>query len=221
MLNPLGMMVVLTLVFSQLFTVTKAYPAYVLAGILAWTFFARASSDSMRTMVWGGSLVRRIYVPKTLFALSATGTQLFNLVLSLVPLTAVLLVTGLRLTPAVLFLPVSLLILAAFSFGVGLLLSTIAVYFPDFAEMYDVVLPAWFYLTPIIYPLDALPPTMRALVVVLNPMYPMIEIFRQPILNGTLPPPNLIAASAVFALMSLTVGWVVFTRKLDEFAYRV
>ena len=87
MLNPLGMMIVLSIVFSQIFRITiENYPAYVLSGLIAWTFFSQASSSSIYALVWGGDLFQRIYVPRSIFAISSIGTGLINLLLSIVPI---------------------------------------------------------------------------------------------------------------------------------------
>lgn len=225
MLNPLGMMLVLTLAFSRLFSTTPAYPAYVLSGLVVWTFFSQVTTIAMTQLVWGADLLRRIYMPRTVFAVSSMGTGLVNLTLSLVPLFVVMAITGapingVPIPVAALFLPVSMLLLACFTLGVGLLLSTIAVYFPDVAEMYQIVLLAWFYLTPIIYPEEIIPEAYRMLLFNLNPMYHMVKLFRLPLYYGLVPSEERIAVAAAIALGTLIVGWVVFTRKADDFAYR-
>ena len=98
LLNPLGMMIVLTIAFSQLFRFgdTLSYPAYVLSGLLAWTFFQQTTTASMVNLVWGGGLLNRIYVPRASFAVAAVGTGLVNLILALLPLVLVMLATGVR-----------------------------------------------------------------------------------------------------------------------------
>ena len=221
MLNPLGMMLVLTIAFSQVFGTTRSYAAYLLIGLVAWNFFAQTTMAAMRQLVWGGSLIQRIYIPKTLFAISAIGTGLVNLLLSLIPLAIVMLVTGLPPQLPALFLPISILLLVAFALGVGLLLSTVAMYFPDVAEMYEVGLIAWMYLTPIIYPENAIPEAYRFWLFNLNPMYHLVKLFRLPLYYDLWPSPDRIAAAAIVALGTLAIGWIVFSRKADEFAYRV
>jgi len=221
MLNPLGMMVVLTIAFSSVFGTTRAYAAYLLIGLVTWNFFAQTTVYAMRQLVWGGALIQRIYVPKTIFAVSATGTGLVNLFLSFIPLTIVMLILGLNLTPPILFLPLAIFLLAAFTLGVGLLLSTVAVYFPDVAEMYEIVLLAWMYLTPIIYPEEVIPEVYRWWLFNLNPMYHLIKLFRLPLYYHLWPSPERVAAAAIVALVTLAIGWLVFTRQADEFAYRI
>ena len=187
MLNPLGMMIILSIVFSQLFSSVKSYPAYILSGLIAWNFFAQGTNAAMTGLVWGGTLIHRIYIPRTAFGVSAIGTALVNLVLSIFPLVLVMLITRSAIHPSIFFLPVSIILLACFSLGIGLILSTMAVYFPDVAEMYQIILLAWFYLTPIIYPEEILPVNLHWIFYV-NPMYYLVNIFRIPLLEAGFPP---------------------------------
>lgn len=223
MLNPLGMMIVLTVAFSSIFRFDTefSYAAYVLTGYLAWNFFAQTSNAAMANLVWGGSILRRIYIPRTSFALAAVGTGLVNICLSIVPLLLVMLVTGVPLTPSALFTPVAILLLAVFSLGVGLILSTIAVFFPDVSEMYQILLTAWMYLTPIIYPESVLPEQYRTLITHINPMYYLLKVFRMPLYNGQLPAPTDILLATLIAVIALALGWYVFSKKSDELAYRI
>lgn len=221
MLNPLGMMLVLTIVFSQLFRGVPAYPVYILSGLIAWTFFAQTTTMAMNQLVWGGALLSRIYIPRTAFNLSSIGTGLVNITLSLIPLAAIILITGNPLRPAALFLPIAILLLALFSLGVGLLLSTLAIYFPDVTEMYQIALLAWMYLTPIIYPPEIIPEAYRSLMLNLNPMYHFVVLFRKPLYEGLLPSAEQVAVALVIALVASVSGWLVFSNRADEFAYRV
>lgn len=221
MLNPLGMMIVLAVVFSNLFHTTRAYPVYLLSGIIAWTFMAQTTTSAMTQLTWGGVLLHRIYLPRTTFAIASVGTGLVNLVLSLVPFGLVMAFSGSPLRPAVLVLPVSILLLALFALGLGLLISSLAVYFPDVAEMYQIVLLAWMYLTPIIYPESIVPPAHRWWMLDLNPMYHLLQVFRLPLYEGSWPGLARLALAAAIALVTVAIGWTVFTRRADEFAYRI
>ena len=221
MLTPLGMMLVLTLVFSQVFNSVQQYPAYLLSGLIAWIFFSQATTAALTQNVWGASLIHRIYIPHSVFTISAIGTGLVNLILSLVPLLIILLVTRTPLHPTALFLPYSILVLSAFALGIALLFSSLAISFPDVIEMYQVGLMAWMYLTPIIYPADILPDALEPWLTGLNPMYYMIEMFRMPIYDGLLPPLNILLIGSGMALVTLILGWAVFTRNADQMNYRI
>ena len=223
MLNPLGMMLVWTLAFSRLLkgSISYSYPAFVLTGLLAWTFFSQTSTASMVNLVWGGGLLNRIYIPRVSFALAAIGTGLVNLSLSLVPLLVVLLVTGVPVNLSILFVPVPMLLLACFSLGMGLLISTVAVYFPDVAEMYQIVLTAWMFLTPVMYPEEILPEAYRYWMTHLNPMYYLVNLFRIPLYYARFPTLSELWPPIIIAFVALLIGWFIFSKKSDEFAYRI
>ena len=220
MLQPLGMMLILTVVFSQLFGRVEGYAAYLLSGLIAWTFFAQTTTSAIFQSVWGGALMRRIYIPHTAFSVSSIGTGVVNLTLSLVPLLFIMLILRRPITWAVLFLPVALLSLAAFALGVGLLLSSLAVRFPDISEMYQIIVQAWLYLTPIMYPSDILPDSYRSILLHFNPMYYQILMFRVPLYDGVLPSLPLILIGLGISLTTLVIGWVYFCYQADKFAYR-
>lgn len=220
MLQPLGMMVIMTIVFSNLFQTIKGYPTYILSGLVAWTFFSQTTTSAIHQVVWGGTLFRRIYLPHTSFAVSAISTGVVNLIFSLVPLIAIIIATGRPLYWSILFVPIAIILLAAFALGVGLILSAIGVYFPDVVEMYQIVLIAWMYLTPIIYPEEIFPETYRFWITNLNPMYHMVEIFRKPVYEGILPTGLELTISCFIALSTLITGWLFFSNKADDFAYQ-
>jgi homopolymeric O-antigen transport system permease protein len=220
MLNPLGTTLILTFVFSNVFGGASQYAPYVLSGLLCWTFFSQTTSDSMANLIWGEGLLRRIYVPRTVFAVSAIGTGLINLAIGLVPLLLVMLFTGMIPQTCALLLPIPTLFLAMFSLGVGLLISTVAVYFADMVSMYGIALTAWMYISPVIYKIDRLPQEY-IWIIKLNPMYYLINLFREPIYYSQVPTLREFFVAGVIATITLVVGWWVFTAKSDEFAYRV
>ena len=221
MLNPLMMMTILTVVFANLFRVAiEHYAVYFLAAFVLWSFFSQATLTAMTDLVWGGNLLQRIYVPRTVFALAAVGTGLVNLLFALVPLAIIMLATGVPFQATLLFLPVPIALTGLFALGVGLGMSALAITFTDAVDIYQVVLTAWLYLTPVIYPLEVVPESLRWLFH-LNPMYYFVESFRRPIYAGVLPSPLIVLAALVIALTSLIAGWWIFARNADALAYRI
>ncbi len=221
MLNPLGMMLVLSLAFSQLNKSIQGYPAYILTGLLAWTFFAQTSTAAMINLVWGGGLLNKVYVPKTSFAIAAIITGMVNASLTMLPLLIVMVVIGVPIHWSILLFPVVLLLLATFSLGLGLLLSTFAVYFPDVAEMYQIIIQAWFFLTPVVLNEKQYPAAYSYWIFHLNPMFYLIRLFRVTIYEGRAPYLGEISTAVVVALVFLLVGFFVFSRKSSEFGYRL
>jgi ABC-2 type transport system permease protein len=221
MLNPLLMMMVLTFVFSEVFRFSvKHYAAYALAGISLWNFFAQTTSGAMSELIWGGGLLRRIYIPRSIFALTALGAALINLSFSLLPLLAVMIITDAPIRPAILILPLPILLTAMFALGVALFLSRVAAYFADVLEMYQILLTVWMYFTPIIYPKEIVPERLKWLLD-LNPMYHLIEVFRAPMHVGLVAGLRTMAIAAIVSILTLLFGWWFFSRKADELAYRI
>lgn len=221
MLNPLLTMVVMAFVFSQVFGATADhYPVYLLAGLIVWNFFAQTTTAIMNELIWGGSLLSRIYVPRTVFAVSAASTGIVNIVLAHIALVPIVLVVGSPITPALLFLPVAILMLAMFALGVGLFLSTLSLRFGDVIDMYAVLLTAWLYLTPIIYPIQIIPESAHWLIR-LNPLYHLVEAFRRPIVDGVLADPVSLAIALGSGVLALVGGAWFFASRADEIAYRV
>lgn len=221
MLNPLGMMIILAVVFSNIFNAGPTYAAYILSGLLVWNFFSQTTNAIVHSLHAGIGLIRKIYIPQSVFGISAILTGLVNVIFSLIPLLLVMLVTGVKFSWALFFTPITIILLALFSLGFGLALATIGVFFPDTTEMYQIILVAWMYLTPIIYPEAILPETLRFLISKLNPMYFFVKIFRATTYDGRLPTPEEFFPALIISIVSFMFGWWIFTRKAGEFAYRL
>jgi ABC-2 type transport system permease protein len=221
LLNPLLTMVVLTLVFSNVFKFDVAnYPVYILSGLVIWNFFSATTQTSMGEIMWSGSLLNRIYVPKSAFPVASVGAGLVNLLLSLIPLFGIALILGVTIRPAILVIPASILLLTCFALGVGLFLATAAVYFADVLPVYEVLLTLWMYATPIIYPIEIIPPNWQWLFR-LNPLLHLVRLFRAPLYEGVIPEWQTWAIGAAFSLLSLAAGALIFTSKSDEYNYRI
>jgi ABC-type polysaccharide/polyol phosphate export permease len=213
MLNPLLLMIILTVVFSTVFRFEgiEHYPTYFLSSYLVFGFFSQTTVQSMTSLGFHGSLMKRVRVPKSIFAVSTTISGLVNLCLAYVPLFLIMIVTGAPICKTVLFLPISFLIIAAFTLGVSLLLSALAVYFDDVSHMYQVATVGLMYMTPIIYPISIVPYKWLWLIRV-NPLTQLFKLARDPVYHCALPGPHVIGASVAAAVIALVVGWVVFHR---------
>ncbi len=215
MLLPLLNMIVLTAVFSAAFGFhMENYAVYALAGVLFWNFFQQSVISSMHSLDRNARILKTLPVPKAVFPVATVVAGVINLGLALVPLFLILLATGHPLTPAVLFLPVAVLVAALFALGVGLLLSPLAIFFTDVVELVSVVLMLVLYLTPVFYPIGIVPERFRW-VVQLNPLRPVLGAFRDPIYLGELPSPLHLCVAVAVALVALAVGVVAFRRSSD------
>ncbi len=220
MLAPAGMMIVLSLVFSQVFRdAAPGYPAFLFPGLLLWTFFAQTTSAVAAEAASGADLWRRVRLPKTAPAIATVLTGLVNLGCALVPLFALLALMRRPVGAALLFLPVVVLGAAAFALGVALAVSAAALHFADVADAFGIVVLAWMYATPVLYPLTVLPERVRA-VVVLNPMTLYVEAFRAPFYSNLAPSPEALVAGLAVGAATLAAGWLFFTTAADGAAHR-
>lgn len=222
MLNPLLLMIILTVVFSTIFRfegVTN-YPTYFLSAYLVFGFFAQTTNQSMASLAWNGALMKRVRVPKSIFAVSITLSGLINLCLAYIPLFLIMIVTGAPICVTVLYLPISFLLIAMFTLGVSLLLSALAVYFDDVQHMYQVATIGLMYMTPIIYPISIIP-YKWLWVIRVNPLAHLFKLARDPVYGCTLPGLHVIYASVAAAVIALVLGWVVFHRLARGFYLHV
>lgn len=221
MLNPLGTMIILSVVFSRMFDMRGVYPAYIMTNLLVWNFFSQSTQFSLNSTLWGSDLLKKIFMPSTSFVVTTVGTGVVNLLFSLVPMLLIFLVTKMQITIAALFFPLALIILTAFTLGISLLLSTLVVFFADVAQFYPVLLTAWMYLTPIIYPEELLHNVLNGWLLKLNPLFHVIRLFQRVLFEGVIPPISEWLIAGVISLSILALGWIVFTNKSKTFGYHV
>lgn len=220
LLNPLLHMTVLTLAFSAVFKgAVPDYPVYVLAGLIVWNFFSQGTTASLTAVMSGGNLMRQIYIPPSVFCVATVMAGLVNLGLSLIPLVLIMVIMGHPFTPALLFLPVAVLLLTLFTLGLALGLGTLSVFFTDLVEVYGVLLRAGYFLTAVMYPISIIPERWRWVIEV-NPVYSYIRCFRDPIYDGVLPPWRFVLIAVVAGVVALALGWWILARKAREIVYR-
>jgi ABC-2 type transport system permease protein len=212
MLQPLLMMGVMHIAFSTIFRFNvDNYPVYVLAGLLFWNFFSQSIVTSMNSLRANGGLIQKLPVPKSVFPLSVVISGVINLCTALLPLLGLLIATGHPLRPAMLFLPVSIAIAALFTLGAGLLLAPLAVFFHDVVELIGVILQIVLFLTPIMYPM-AIVPERWHWIIRFNPVRSILEVFRDPIYYGKIPPASHLTVAVLLALALFAIGAFAFSR---------
>src|ERR1700751_3739341 len=178
LLNPAFMMLVLTLVFSSIMRFPiPHYAIFLLSVLLPWTFFSQSLSYAVEAIVTNGDLIKKVAVPNLVFPMAAVVSNVINLLLSLIPLALLVPILRHPFYWTWLYLPVPLLALAIFTLGMIFFFAAANVYYRDVAHILQIVLSAWFYVTPIIYPLYAIPPRYQW-ILKLNPIIYVINGFR-------------------------------------------
>lgn len=219
MLNPLLMMAVLSIVFSQVFRFTiNHYIVYLLGGTLLWNLFAQGSGAAMSSVQGNGAILRKLRVPPSVFVVSSIGSAVVNLVFALVPFLALALINGLTPRWSWLFLIAPLLMATLFTLGIGLIIGALMVFFTDTFEIYQVLVSIYYFLTPVFYPVFILPEPLHTLENY-NPMFLFISSFRDAAIAGALPTLGQFMFSFAASVGVLLVGWAFFTRVEDTFVY--
>ena len=217
-LNPLLIMVVMTVVFSTMFSRNiENYPVYLFCGQLLFNFMKTSTTQAISSINSNAALLKKTYVPKYLFTVARVTSGLVDLVFSLGALVIVLIVTRTPITGYVLLFPFVLVQLYVFCIGLGLFLAQANVFFKDTQFIYNAVTTAWTYLTPIFYPLESLSDTLIWCIKHFNPMYFYIGQFRDLVYYGRMPGHLIILAGCGSALAMLLIGVWSFLRSKDKF----
>jgi len=221
LLNPALLMLVLTMVFSTIMRFPiPHYAIFLLSVLLPWTFFSQSLSYAVESIVTNGDLIKKVKVAKLVFPVAALLSNMINLLLSLIPLALLILIMRHPFYWTWLYLPVPLVALAIFTLGATFFFAAANVYYRDVAHILQVVLSAWFYFTPIIFPLDMLPAQYQWLFK-LNPIIYVINGFRLSVYYGMLPRAQSIIASFVCAFISLFLGYRLFRKYQNSFVFYV
>lgn len=217
-LNPLLIMIVMTVVFSTMFKRNiENYPVYLFCGQLLFNFMNGSTHQAIFSISGNAALLKKTYVPKYIFTVAKVTSGLVDLVFSLGALVIVLIATQTRVTWYALLFPCVLLQLYVFCVGLGLFLAQANVFFKDTQFIYNAVTTAWMYLTPIFYPIEALPEKVSWCIKHLNPMYFYVGQFRDLIYQGRMPGHLIILAGCGAALAMLVIGVFSFLRSKDKF----
>jgi ABC-type polysaccharide/polyol phosphate export permease len=221
LISPLLMMTVMAAVFSSLLRSNlKDFVVFLFAAMIPWNFFSALVTQAGGCFINNEGLIKKIYVPKLVFPISLALALLVDSVFSFIALFIIILLTGAQITAAVGFLLISYALLFLFAFGAGLVMSIATVFFRDLQHVTLIAMQGLFFLSPILYNVDALSGPI-GLLVKLNPVVPFIQLFRFPLYYGAVPPAATIAQAVVLALISLLLGLVVFARSEKQIVFRL
>ena len=217
LLNPLLTMLVLTMVFSFIFRwEIDNFPVYLLSGQIIFGFFSESTSQAMGSVLGNASVITKVYVPKYIFPVSRILSSLVNLGFSFVAFLLVVLITGAPFHWTILLVPIPVTLLFIFSLGVGMMLSSIAVFFRDMSYIYGVFITLLSFLTPIFYPVSILPEPVFHLIH-FNPLFHFVNYFRALAIDGVVPGLWVHVICIGFALFALCGGLYVTVSKQDKY----
>ncbi len=225
LLNPLLMMAVFTLVFQVLaqYDEIHLYPLFLTAALVPWLFTQQALTSAMRSITSNAQLIKKVYFPRELLPMSAVLASFVNFVLAFFIFWLIGLIFGVGNSIAMLMVPLIMLLQLTMVMGLSLILAMANVFFRDTEHLVEVGLLAWFFLTPIFYPISFVPNVSflgldaHRWVFMLNPMATLATDYRFAIMFGSFPIRHTIA-TIVVAVVALGFGWWIFRRHAHRFA---
>lgn len=221
LIEPLLTMIILTMVFSAFLGKDGEasgipFPVYILAGRLLYTFFSGATKGAMKAIRSNAAMIKKVYVPKYMYPLASILSNFVIFLISLVVLVGVALVFRIKPTLWMLASVLPLLLLLLMCIGVGLILSTMAVFFRDLEYLWGVALMLIMYTCAIFYEPDKLYAKGYGLLLDINPLYGVIRNFRNCISGVGLHAPSMIYCLA-FGVGTIIIGIIIFYKKQDDF----
>jgi lipopolysaccharide transport system permease protein len=211
-LQPLALMISYTAVFSRVAKVPSEgapYPLFVLTAILPWVFFSSSITSATTGLVNYSHLVTKVFFPREIIPLSYIAAAMVDFGIASLLLGGLMMYYKVALTWNALYAVPIIGILVAFTTAVGLVFSAVQVRLRDVSMAIPLVLQVWMFATPIVYPLQLVPPGLRRIYLI-NPVAVLIESFRRAVLHGESPDPTLIGIAGAITIFSLALAYVVF-----------
>jgi lipopolysaccharide transport system permease protein len=223
LLNPLLMTLVFTIVFTLMLPTRDIpkFPVFFMCGFLPWSFFSTSVTGATASIVSNAPLIKKVYFPREILPLAIVLSNLVNFLIALGVLFVMLLAFRVRLTPAALMLPFILLAQVLFTTGMSFMLATANVFYRDTQHILEIVLQAWFFLTPIFYPIDILPKSQQLLGLTvniqlwlrrLNPLASLVASYQDVLYWGSPTGLDFLLRTFVTCAVVLVIGYLVFCR---------
>jgi len=227
-LSPLMMMIVYTIFFTIFWgnRDIEHYPVFLLCGMLPWGFFTESVLQATGSIVGNAHLIKKVYFPRAVLPISIVLSNLVNFLIALPIFFILVMISGASLSWWALLLPITLLIQIAFILGLAFLLATLNVLYRDTQHLLGVLVQAWFFLTPVFYPINTVPEQANVLGITfnaqlwlrrLNPMASIIASYRDLLYWGTPTGLDFLLRTAVQVLIVLVIGYLVFLRYSSRF----
>lgn len=221
-LNPLAMIVVYTVIFSQVMhnrlqgvDTPFAYSIYLCAGVLSWGLFAEITGRSQSVFIDNANLIKKLQFPRLCLPVIVVLNAGVNFAIIFGLFSVFLALSG--TFPGWIYLAIFpvLLVMVLFAVGIGMILGVFNVFFRDVGQFFNIVLQFWFWFTPIVYPVSALPPEVRGLLD-WNPMAPLVAACQGILVAGRAPDWGSLLPVTLLALLLCALGLQLFRKRAGE-----
>ena len=230
LLNPVLMMSVMAIVFSQMFRFKVEginYLVYLMTGLIMFNYFSGSTSAAMTSVVDNFTLINKVYIPKYIFPIAKCLFVGIDFLLTLIPWLGIIALSYFGLGEYTcnfniyfLILPYIFFCMFLFACGMGLIISCVSVFLRDVFHIYGIILTIWNYLTPVFYSIEILPTKLQSLMQ-FNPMFQFINATRSIVLYGQRPSFTTMGVLGLIGVGTLLIGTYIFRKKQDKFIYYV
>jgi len=217
-INPLAMIIVYTVIFSQIMRAklpgidsTFAYSIYLCAGVLTWGLFAEIAGRAQNTFLEHANLLKKLSFPRLCLPVTVVANALLNFAIVFGLFSVFLLISG--NFPGLVYLALVPVLMIAI--GLGITLGVLNVFFRDVGQFFGIVIQFWFWLTPIVYPISILPESVRALMSY-NPMANLIGAFQDILVTGQWPSWQGLLPVTLLAVAMCVLGMYLFRKHAGE-----
>lgn len=219
-LNPLFQLLVLTFVFSTIFRISSfnvPYVIFLIVGLLPWNFFSQSLSSAANSLVGNSSLITKIYFPREILVYATIIAKMVDFFYSSLVLIFFFIFYKIPLTSQSVWVIPIFTIQLIFTAALSLLISSFNLFYRDIQYLLNLIISLWFYLTPIIYPVEQFPEKYR-FIFMLNPMSVIINAYRQTILGGGEPNLNSLGIATITSIILFIVSFLIFKKSEGRFA---
>lgn len=217
-LNPLLMLVVYSVVFSKIMRIQiPNYTMFLFTALIPWTFFTTTVSQGAFSVVSNGSILKKVYFPREIIPISIVTSNVITFLISCIIMLFFIFVTGLGVSWYILLFPIILISQYVLLMGITFILSSVTVYIRDLEHIITVLLMVMFYGTPIVYSMDMVPASMKAILII-NPMTPIINSYRDILFYKQMPNMLQLGGIIVISLVVLVFGLFIFKKLQRNFA---
>lgn len=217
-INPLLQIAVYAIIFPLIIkNDIPNYTVFMVCGLIPWNFFSSVINRASFCIIENGNIVKKVYFPREILPLSLVTSETINFIISTIIIIGFTLAYGMGLTPYIILYPIVLLVQYVLLLGISLIVSSVTVYFRDLQHFIGVLLQLFFYATPIVYSIEAIPENFRWILQI-NPMTYVIEGYREIFYKQQMPDLKMLGAILLIGIILIIAGYLIFNKLQKKFA---
>jgi lipopolysaccharide transport system permease protein len=218
-INPLVMLLVYSIMFPLILRMNiPNYAMFLFVALLPWNYFSISISSGAGCIVSNANMIKKIYFPRHIIPIAYALSGATNLLFGFCIVIPSLLIFGIGISSNIFYLPCIILLEMALVTGLLLLMSSITVHFRDLQHITSILMMVWVYVTPVLYPVSVLPEKYSKIIMIANPMAPIVVAYRNILFDKTPPDAEWLLISVVETMVIIIIGSLTFQKLQKRFA---